>query len=416
MDYAIPRETFWRTASRITVSAHIFGILANILMLVWLLHYREGLDLDSANPYRVFNVHPFLMFFGFIFLSGEDRITQKFVHGFLNLSALVLGIVGIHAAFKFHNKANIVDMYSLHSWIGIGTFCIFILQWLFGFSLFVFPKASAVTRARLSPWHVFGGRTLLYMAICAAETGLMQKFTFMQLTNNRESYLINFLALAILLFGITTGAGASMAKGGRSFQITAAPVTVFAHLLVISIATLVLVWLIKFREGFAFKSHIKAKIFNATIIVYKTIPAKRQTQKATHLILHFIALVAGILGVYAVFKFHHELYMPDMYTLHSWIGLSTICLFGLQWLLAFFSFVYPGAESARRSRMVPWHVFFGVVIFFMTIVTAETGLTQKFFSLELQRSQEALIINFTGLLILLLGISVGLIIILPRRM
>ncbi|XP_024961189.1 probable ascorbate-specific transmembrane electron transporter 1 [Cynara cardunculus var. scolymus] len=222
-----------------------------------------------------------------------------------------------------------------------------------------------------------------------------------------------------------------MAKGGRSFQITAAPVTVFAHLLVISIATLVLVWLIKFREGFAFKSHIKAKIFNLhpllmilgfvifsgeAIIVYKTIPAKRQTQKATHLILHFIALVAGILGVYAVFKFHHELYMPDMYTLHSWIGLSTICLFGLQWLLAFFSFVYPGAESARRSRMVPWHVFFGVVIFFMTIVTAETGLTQKFFSLELQRSQEALIINFTGLLILLLGISVGLIIILPRRM
>ncbi|KAI3734138.1 hypothetical protein L6452_13601 [Arctium lappa] len=222
MDYAISRETLWRTASRITVSAHIFGILANILMLVWLLHYREGLDLDSANPYRIFNVHPFLMFFGFIFLTGQammayktvpaDRVTQKFIHGFLNLSALVLGIVGIHAAFKFHDKANIVDMYSLHSWIGIGTFCIFILQWLFGFSLFVFPKASAVTRARLSPWHVFGGRTLLYMAICAAETGLMQKFTFMQLTNNRESYLINFLALAILLFGITVDLSVSLGR------------------------------------------------------------------------------------------------------------------------------------------------------------------------------------------------------------
>ncbi|KAI3734137.1 hypothetical protein L6452_13600 [Arctium lappa] len=152
------------------------------------------------------------------------------------------------------------------------------------------------------------------------------------------------------------------------------------------------------------------------IIIYKTIPAKRQTQKVIHLVLHFIALVAGILGVYAVFKFHHELHIPDMYTLHSWIGLSTLCLFGLQWLLAFFSFAYPGTESARRARMVPWHVFFGIVIFFMTIVTAETGLTQKFISLGLQSSQEALIINFTGLLILLLGISVGLIIILPRRM
>lgn len=59
---------------------------------------------------------------------SADRQTQKFVHMFLNLSALVLGIVGIHATFKFHDKMNMIDMYSLHSWIGIGTFCLFILQ------------------------------------------------------------------------------------------------------------------------------------------------------------------------------------------------------------------------------------------------------------------------------------------------
>ncbi|KAI3730477.1 hypothetical protein L1987_61647 [Smallanthus sonchifolius] len=221
-----------------------------------------------------------------------------------------------------------------------------------------------------------------------------------------------------------------MAKGGSSYQMSAAPVTVFVHLLAISIVTLTLVWLIKFREGFAFESHIKAKIFNLhpllmilgfvifsgeAIIVYKAIPANRKAQKLIHLILHFIALVAGILGVYAVFKFHNERHFPHMYTLHSWIGLSTICLFGLQWLLGFFTFWYPRAESTRRASMAPWHAFFGIVIFFMTIVTAETGLTQKFNFLLLQRSQEALMINFTGLLILLFGIFVGLSIILPRR-
>ncbi|CAH1431174.1 unnamed protein product [Lactuca virosa] len=221
-----------------------------------------------------------------------------------------------------------------------------------------------------------------------------------------------------------------MAKGGASYRISSTPVTVFTHLLVISIATLVLVWLIHFREGFAFKSHIKAKIFNLhpllmtlgfvlfsgeAIIVYKAIPANRKTQKLIHLILHFIALAAGIVGVYAVFKFHHERHIPHMYTLHSWIGLSTICLFGLQWLLGFFSFWYPRAESATRAKMAPWHAFFGVVIFFMTIVTVETGLTQKFLFQGLYRSQEALIVNFTGLLILLFAISVGLSVILPRR-
>ncbi|KAI3778753.1 hypothetical protein L2E82_08136 [Cichorium intybus] len=221
-----------------------------------------------------------------------------------------------------------------------------------------------------------------------------------------------------------------MAKGGASYQMSATPVTIFAHLLAISIVTLVLVWLIHFRQGFAFKSHIKAKIFNLhpllmtvgflifsgeAIIMYKAIPAKKNTQKLIHLILHFIALAAGIVGVYAVFKFHHEIHIKHMYTLHSWIGISTIGLFGFQWILGFFSFFFPGAESAIRARMLPWHAFFGVVIFFMTIVTAETGLAQKFLFQGLRRSEEARIINFTGLLILLFAISVVLSVILPRR-
>lgn len=219
-------------------------------------------------------------------------------------------------------------------------------------------------------------------------------------------------------------------KGGSSFHLSALPVTIFAHLLVIAVAILVLVWLLEFREGLAFKSETKAKIFNVhpllmvigfillageAIMSYNTIPAERKTQKLFHLTLHSIALLAGIVGIYAVFKFHHELNIPDMYTLHSWLGMSTICLFGLQWLLGFFSFMFPGAQSSTRARLAPWHVFFGMVIFFMAILTALIGLTEKFFFLGLRRSQEALIVNFTGLLILLFAISVGLSVILPRR-
>jgi len=49
-----------------------------------------------------------------------------------------------------------------------------------------------------------------------------------------------------------------------------------------------------------------------------------------HLLLHLVALVAGVLGITAVFKSKKEAHLPDMYTLHSWLGISTICLFGLQ--------------------------------------------------------------------------------------
>jgi cytochrome b-561 len=44
------------SASRLTVIAHLSGILAIILMLVWLLHYRGGIEYHSDNPDRVFNV------------------------------------------------------------------------------------------------------------------------------------------------------------------------------------------------------------------------------------------------------------------------------------------------------------------------------------------------------------------------
>ncbi|KAF8021180.1 hypothetical protein BT93_G1570 [Corymbia citriodora subsp. variegata] len=217
-----------------------------------------------------------------------------------------------------------------------------------------------------------------------------------------------------------------MAKS-QNLRLSAAPATVLAHLLAIAVATLVLVWLLKFQDGVALSSHNKQKIFNMhpllmvigfilvggeAIMVYKTVPANRETQKTIHLILHLIALLLGILGIYAVFKFHHELQIANLYSLHSWLGITTISLFGLQWLLAFFSFVFPKSNS--RASFIPWHIFIGSVVFILAICTAEAGLVEKFLFLKLQRGQQALIMNFTGLLIFLFAVCVSFAVILPR--
>ncbi|KAJ4850224.1 hypothetical protein Tsubulata_033546 [Turnera subulata] len=440
-DYTIDRAVYRQSASRLTIIAHLFGILAFILMLVWLLHFREGIEYDSDNLYRVFNVHPFLMFCGFIFLAGEammayktvpsQRAVQKFVHMILHLIALCLGIVGICAVFKFHDMVNAEDVYSLHSWIGLGTFCLFGLQFLGGFFTFMVSSSSQVTRARMLPWHVCGGRALLYMAICAALTGLMEKSTYLRLEQHRhEARLINFTGLAILLFGIFVDLSVALARyKSRSYQVSATPVTLVAHLLVIAVTTLILVWLLHFRGGFAFKSSNKEKILNIhtflmavgfilfageAMMAYKSIPGSRQAQKASHLTFHMIALVAGVLGVYAAFKFKHEINDPDMNTLHCWLGIITICLFVVQWMLGFFSFVFPRAELSTRGTYRPWHVFGGMVIFFMAICTAEMGLLERYNFLGLGNNQEGLIVNFTGLLLVLFAIGVGLSGVLPR--
>ncbi|XAR63707.1 Ascorbate ferrireductase (transmembrane) [Bertholletia excelsa] len=218
-------------------------------------------------------------------------------------------------------------------------------------------------------------------------------------------------------------------KTGSSFRLSAIPVALFAHLVAIAVTTLVLVWLLHFRRGLAFKSNDKQKILNLHVLLmiigfvtiageaittFKTIPGSRNTQKLVHLTLHFIALLAGILGIYTIFKFRNEIGNPHIVSLHSWIGLSTVSLFGVQWLFGFFSW-WPRAEMGARAKLAPWHVFFGIVILFMAILSAGMGLVERFILLGLQRSQEALIVNFTGLLILLFGIFVGLAVILPRR-
>jgi cytochrome b-561 len=53
---------------------------------------------------------------------------QKIFHMFLNLLAICLGIIGICAVFKFHDMIKTVDVYSLHSWIGIATITLYCLQ------------------------------------------------------------------------------------------------------------------------------------------------------------------------------------------------------------------------------------------------------------------------------------------------
>ncbi|ONI31886.1 hypothetical protein PRUPE_1G336700 [Prunus persica] len=220
-----------------------------------------------------------------------------------------------------------------------------------------------------------------------------------------------------------------MAPKSRSYQISATPVTIFVHLLAIAITTLVLIWLLHFRHGLALNSFITEKILNVhtllmvigfiliggeAIMAYKTVPGKRNTQKMVHLILHFLALVAIILGIYAAFKFNHESGIPNLLTLHSWLGIITISLFGLQWLFAFFAYVFPGAESSARGNLVPWHTFVGMVIFLLAVCTAEAGLLERFLFLSIGRTQETLIINFTGLLIFLFAASVSLSVLLPR--
>ncbi|KAJ1293879.1 hypothetical protein BS78_01G103100 [Paspalum vaginatum] len=207
-------------ASRVAMFAHLLFLSTAVLMLVWLLHYRGGINIQSEDPEQIFNVHPFVMSWGFILLIGEailaystipmEHRTQKMAHMMIHLVALILGIFGVYAAFKFHDAAVAPDLMSLHSWLGITAIALFGLQWLFGFVTFWLPGAHDRTRAAAAPAHVMAGLAIFLLALCAAQTGLVQKSA--AAASAGEMKLINVTGIFILLYGVAVASAAALRR------------------------------------------------------------------------------------------------------------------------------------------------------------------------------------------------------------
>ncbi|KAM9296920.1 transmembrane ascorbate-dependent reductase CYB561 [Gastrophryne carolinensis] len=197
----------------LVAASQVLGVAVLSITGTWLSQYRGGF---SWNGPQQFNVHPLCMVLGMVFLCGdahlvyrvfryETKRATKILHGALHLLALIISLVGIIAVFQFHKKNNIPDMYSMHSWLGIMTFSLYILQWILGFILFFVPGVAYAYKSRFKPLHVFLGTSLLVSTIATCLLGLTEKLLF-TITEEyskfpAEGILVNCLALLLVAFG-----------------------------------------------------------------------------------------------------------------------------------------------------------------------------------------------------------------------
>ncbi|GKV16843.1 hypothetical protein SLEP1_g27418 [Rubroshorea leprosula] len=154
------------------------------------------------------------------------------------------------------------------------------------------------------------------------------------------------------------------------------------------------------------------------MLAYKTVVGTKNFKKLVHLTVQFLAFCLSIVGVWAALKFHNDKGIDNFYSLHSWLGLACLFLFGIQWAAGFATFWYPGGSRSSRASLLPWHVFFGVYIYALAVATAITGILEKVTFLQTNKvisrySMEALLVNSLGILIVVLGGLVVLAIITP---
>ncbi|PIK50526.1 putative cytochrome b561 [Apostichopus japonicus] len=136
--------TFWS----LIVGSQVCGLSAYILLQSWLHIYNDGFDWNSDVSHLIQNYHALFMTLGFLLLFGEATLAyrllarsrasyllQKSVHATILITATIIWVVGLTAAFKARNLdkthgKEVKHFYSFHSWIGLLLLVIFLCQFL----------------------------------------------------------------------------------------------------------------------------------------------------------------------------------------------------------------------------------------------------------------------------------------------
>lgn len=66
-----------------------------------------------------------------------------------------------------------------------------------------------------------------------------------------------------------------------------------------------------------------------------------------------------------------------MYSLHSWVGIVVLVLFGLQFVAGLVTFLYPGMPGKIRAMVLPLHVYGGTALFALAVAAVISGITEK---------------------------------------
>uniref|UniRef100_A0A1W7R9E8 Putative transmembrane ascorbate ferrireductase 2 n=1 Tax=Hadrurus spadix TaxID=141984 RepID=A0A1W7R9E8_9SCOR len=199
-----------------------------------------------------------------------------------------------------------------------------------------------------------------------------------------------------------------------------------AQILLCGSLGLCIYWVLGYRDGIAWAND-KKKQFNLhyvlmiggtiflngqAILVYKLFPCcKKIYGKVVHTIIFVLSISCITIGLVVAIQVRNAKNEEShFYSLHSWIGLVTVGLFALQFVVGFISFLVllccENSTAKFRQRLLPTHITFGLIIFSLAVASCVTGLTESAIKLQDYKKfgKEGIIINSLGIALIALAI------------
>ncbi|XP_022258334.1 cytochrome b ascorbate-dependent protein 3-like isoform X2 [Limulus polyphemus] len=211
--------------------------------------------------------------------------------------------------------------------------------------------------------------------------------------------------------------------------------TFIAEVLLFGVLGLCLFWIFYYGGGVTWTNDVTKQFnlhyvlmiggfifFNGqAILAYRCLSCyKKIYTKVIHTSFFVFGMSSITVGLVSAIQGHNGAQDPKhFYSLHSWIGLATIGMFALQFLVGFMSFLVflccDNATVKLRQRLLPTHITFGLIIFGMAIATCLTGLMQTarhMLSGTIDKQnyedlpEQTLVINILAVSLLALGIVI----------
>lgn len=203
------------------VISQISGVLMLMFIIIWVVLFEEYV------PGTFFNVHPVMMSCTIFFLGVaillfrvfrfHDKPKVKRAHIILHSIAIVVmlgGSVLVFHAYQTHDDPPNTGHHgpkpflrysSFHTWLGIGTMTLYLVQYLTGLIVYSRPGLSIGARKAVMPCHQFIGVTIFCAALFAASFGTSQRASWKSLCYARDNsglhMVSNLFAISFLVYG-----------------------------------------------------------------------------------------------------------------------------------------------------------------------------------------------------------------------